>query len=111
MTSSGFEFSIDDLLFSTGVRTPYGGKFLPKDPKRRAFIKEIEKKAKEHKKEYPIYRWGTKEEVEKLANMGIEMECIEEERIGALATTIERTKAAARYMQEAESLAQQFLEL
>ncbi len=45
-----------------------------------------------------------------LANMGIAMECIEEERIGALATNIERTKAAARYLQESESLAQQFMD-
>jgi hypothetical protein len=41
--------------------------------------------------------------------MGIEMECVEEERIGALVTIIDRKKAAARYMQEAESFAQQFL--
>ncbi len=104
-TDYGLEWSIDDLLFSTGVQTPYGGKYLPKDPKRLTFINEIQKKAKEHQKEYPVYRRGTKEEIEMLANMGIEMECIEEERIGALATNIERTKAAARYLQEAESLA------
>jgi hypothetical protein len=109
-TDYGLEWSIDDLLFSTGMRTIYGGKYLPTDPKRRAFILEIEKKAKEHQKEYPIYRWGTKEEIDMLANLGIEMECIEEERIGALATNIDSKKAAARYLQEAESLAQQFLD-
>lgn len=45
-----------------------------------------------------------------LANIGIEMECIEEERIGALATTIDKKKASARFLQEAKSLAYQFLD-
>ncbi len=44
-----------------------------------------------------------------LANMGIEMECIEEERIGALAASIDSKKAGARFLQEAETLAEQYL--
>ncbi len=100
-TNEGVEITIDDLMLSTGLQTPYGGKFLPKDPKRRETIS--------HLKERSPYRLGTKEEIELLTDMGIEMECMEEERVGILVTSIDSKKAAARFMREAQGLANQYL--
>jgi hypothetical protein len=102
-TDDGFEIAVNDLMLSTGVRTPYGGKFLPKDPKRRETISHLEEKR------ISTYRYGTKEEIDLLYDMGIEMECKEQERIGILVTSIDSKKAAARFMREAEGLADQYM--
>jgi len=109
-TDYGIELSIDDILFSTGVSTPYGGKYLPTDPKRRAFIENIKSKGREHQKDYPIYRLGTKDEIDRLAELGIEMECIVPDRIGALEAHVDYSKAGGKFMLQANALVEQFME-
>jgi TPR repeat protein len=104
-TNYNLSWPIDDLLGSTGIRTIYGGRYLPIDPKRQAFLNELDKEGKAHEKQYPNYRLGTKEEVEMLENRGIVMKCVEEERAGALASTIDYSKAAMQFMQEVQSFA------
>lgn len=105
-TDFGMEWQFEDLLFSTGVQTIYGGKYLPK---KRTFINALKAKSEEHRREYPQYRWGTKEEINMLAGMGIEMECIAVEREGALPISIDKFTAEARFIQEAELFSNEYL--